>query len=109
MEQNERDPIEAAVGGVIRTDILLEFVREMELPIAEILEGVRRAGKKVISKQDEELQDESFRMLVMVLCAEITAVLVDDRVEPEEMESIIQKSLRKRLAEYVKAETDTYQ
>ena len=106
MEQNERDPIEAAVGGMIRTDILLEFVREMELPIAEILEGVRRAGKKVISNQDEELQDVNFRLLVMTLCAEITSVLVGDRVEPEEMRTIVGKLIKDKLAENVETETE---
>ena len=109
MEQNERDPIKTAVDGMLRTDILLEFVEELELPITDILEGVRRAGKKVISNQDEELQDENFRLLVMTLCIEITAVLVGDRAEPEEMRTIVGKLIKDKLAENVEAETDTYQ
>lgn len=109
MEESKRDPIKSAVEGMLRTDILLEFVEELELPITDILEGVRRAGNKVISNQDEELQDENFRMLVMTLCAEISAVLVGDRVEPEEMRTIVGKLIKDKLAENVETETDTYQ
>lgn len=109
MEESKRDPIKSAVEGMLRTDILLEFVEELELPITDILEGVRRAGNKVISNQDEELQDENFRMLVMTLCAEISAVLVGDRVETEEMRTIVGKLIKDKLAENVETETDTYQ
>lgn len=109
MEKIERDPIKTAVDGMLRTDILLEFVEELELPLTDILEGVHRAGKKVISNQDEELQDDNFRLLVMTLCIEITAVLVGDRVEPEEMRTIVGKLIKDKLAENVEAETDTYQ
>ena len=109
MEEIERDPIKTAVEGMLGTDILLEFVEEMELPPVDILAGVRRAGNKVISNQDEELQNKDFRLLVAAQCAEISAILLSGRVEPEEMKSIIQKSLRKSLAEYTEAETDTYQ
>lgn len=109
MEQIERDPIKTAVEGMLRTDILLEFVEELELPMIDILMGVRRAGNKVISNQDEELQDENFRKLVMSLCVEILAALLGDRVEPEELRSIVGIFILKQLTESAEAETDTYQ
>lgn len=109
MEEIERDPIKTAVDGMLKTDILLEFVEEMELPLPDILEGVRRAGNKVISNQDEVLQDEDFRMLVMSLCVEISAVLIGDRAEPKEVRLIVDKIIKHHQAESVEAETDTYQ
>lgn len=108
MEQIERDPIIEAVEGMLRTDILLEFVEELEIPLTDILEGVRRAGNRVISNQNEALQDEDFRMLVMSLCVEISAVLINDRAESEEVQSVVDKIMKKQLAEHVETESATY-
>ena len=109
MEEIERDPIKEAVDGMLKTDILLEFLEELKLPPVTILEGVRRAGTKVISNQVEELQDENFRLLVVSLCAEVSAILIGDRVDSGELASIVEESLKRRKAERVEVETDTYQ
>lgn len=109
MEEIERDPIKAAVEGMLRTDILLEFLEELKLPPVTILEGVRRAGNRVISNQVEELQDENFRLLVVSLCAEVSAILIGDRVDSGELASIVEESLKRRKAERAEVETDTYQ
>lgn len=109
MEKNERDPIIEAVDGMLKTDILLEFLEELNLPPVTILEGVRRAGNRVISNQVEELQDENFRLLVVSLCAEVSTILIGDRVDSGELASIIEESLKRFKAERVETETDTYQ
>ena len=109
MEEIKRDPIKSAVEGMLKTDILLEFLEELELPPDTLLEGIRRAGNRVISNQVEELQDENFRVLVMTMCAQISALLIGDRVDSGELASIVAESLKRRKAERVEVETDTYQ
>lgn len=108
MEKNERDPTKTAVAGMLKIDILLAFLEELKLPPVTILEGFYRVGNRVISNQVEELQNEDFRALVMTLCAEVSIILIGDRAEPEELRLIIEESLKRRKAERVEVETDTY-